>query len=127
MDTAEVRFPLDPWHALMLSWSPQPDLVDPVTGEFRHAADINRSTHGQADRDWFYRPGSRPPLLTPPLLDRSCEPVSYDVVPGYSLEVARSSRRRSEADAIMKELISSQATDLMRFVVVTARNESEAA
>jgi hypothetical protein len=61
------------------------------------------------------------------LLDRSCEPVSYDVVPGYSLEVARSSRRRSEADAIMKELISSQATDLMRFVVVTARDESEAA
>jgi len=27
----------------------------------------------------------------------------------------------------MKELVSSQATDLMRFVVVTARDESEAA
>jgi hypothetical protein len=80
METAEVRFPIDPWRILLLTWSPQPD-VDPVDGEFRHAADINRSTREQADRDWFHRPGSRPPLLAGPVISTSCEPISYDLVP----------------------------------------------
>jgi Protein of unknown function (DUF4238) len=119
METAEVRFPIDPWHVLLLSWTPQPDNIDMARGEFRHAADVNRTTYAQADRHWFHRPGRRPPLLAPPWLDTFCEPISYDLVPGYSFEVAAISRRRSEADKLMKELIESQATDAMRFVVVT--------
>jgi hypothetical protein len=122
METAEVRFPINPWQALLLTWAPQPDERDPIVGEFRHAADINRSTRAQPERDWFYQPGSRPPLLAPPTLDRACKRVSYDLVRGYSLEIARKSRRRSKADTIMKELIESQATDLMRFVIVTEKN-----
>jgi hypothetical protein len=121
LETAEVRFPVDPWHVLLLSWTPQPDLADAVAGQFRHAADMNRSSRAQADRQWFHRPGGRPPLLAPPSLDRSCQPISYDLVPGYSLQTARESRRRSEADAIMKALIASQATDVMRFVAVTPK------
>lgn len=121
LETAEVRFPIDPWHLLLLSWSPQPDLEDPVRGEFRHAADVNRSTRGQADRDWFHRPEARPPLLAPLVLDVSCQPISYDLVPGYAQAVARDSRRRAEADEIIKELIEDQTTDRMRFVVVTPK------
>ncbi len=120
METAEVRFPIDPWRVLLLSWSPQPDLAEPLPGQFRHATDVNRSTRQQADRHWFYRPGARPPLLNPPTLDRFCTPISYELVSGYSFEVAAASRRRAEADAIMKELIESGATDVMRFVVVGA-------
>jgi hypothetical protein len=119
METAEVRFPIDPWHVLLLSWSPQPDNIDLARGEFRHAADVNRTTLAQADRHWFHRPGRRPPLLSPPMLDFSCEPISYDLVPNYSFEAAAISRRRSEADKLMKALIESQVTDAMRFVVVT--------
>jgi hypothetical protein len=121
METVEVRFPIDPTHVLLLSWSPQPGLVTPVPGEFRHATDVNRTTRAQADRHWFHRPGPRPPLLTPLMLDSSCEPLSYDLVPGYTFDVAATSRRRAEADTIMKKLIESNTTDMMRFVVVTPK------
>ena len=119
MEIAEVRFPIDPRRVLLLTWSPQPDLAAPIRGEFRHATDVNRSTRAQADRQWFHRPGPRPPLLTPPMLDLSCEPISYELVPGYSFDVAASSRRRAEAHTIMKELIEANTTDTMWFVVVT--------
>lgn len=125
MDTPEVRFPIDPWHVLLLTWSPQPDLRDPLRGEFRHATDVNRSTREQADLDWFHRPGPRPPLLTPPMLDHSCEPISYELVPGYSFDVAAKSRRRSEADAIMLALIESNESDVMRFVVVSDKDRDQ--
>jgi hypothetical protein len=123
METAEVRFPIDPRRVLLLSWSPQPDLAQTVTGEFHHAADVNRSTRAQADRHWFHRPGPRPPLLSPPMLALSCEPISYELVPGYSFDIAARSRRRAEADRIMKELIKANTTDRMRFVVVTPRTD----
>jgi hypothetical protein len=29
METAEVRFPIDPWRVPLLSWSPQPELLAP--------------------------------------------------------------------------------------------------
>jgi hypothetical protein len=126
METAEVRFPINPTHVLLLTWSLQPDLVDTLRGQFRHATDINRSTRAQADRHWFHRPGPRPPLLTPPTLDLSCEPISYDLVPGYSFEVAATSRRRAEADELMRQLIAANTTDLMRFVVVTPKDDDGA-
>jgi hypothetical protein len=121
METAEVRFPIDPWRVLLLSWMPEPDVAAPVRGEFRHATDVNRSTRAQADRHWFHRPGPRPPLLTPPMLDLSCEPISYGLIPGYSFDVAANSRRRAEADMIMKQLIETNTSDALRFVVVTPK------
>jgi hypothetical protein len=126
MDTIEVRFPLDSRRVLLLTWAPQPDLDEPIAGEFRHAADINRSTQAQAGRDWFYRPGTNPPSLAPPLLDQACEPISLDVVPGYSFEVATTSRRRTEADALLNRLIQSGATNELSFVVVARPAEPAA-
>jgi hypothetical protein len=125
MDTVEVRFPIDPWRVLLFSWAPQPDIEGPVVGEFRHAADVNRSTNAQTDRDWFYRPGTIPPFLAAPRVDRACEPLSYDLVPGYSHDVAVTSPRRAEADKLMADLIDSGVTDEMRFVVVTAPSAAE--
>jgi hypothetical protein len=124
MDTAEARFPVDPWRLLLLSWSPRPDLEAPVSGEHRHATNVNRSTREQADEHWFHRPGLRPPLLTPPMMSLSCTPISYDLVPEYSLEVAATSRRRAETDAIMQQMIESHTIDQMRFVVVTPKSET---
>lgn len=125
METAEVRFPIDPWQVLLLSWAPQPDLDHPVLGELRHAADVNRSTQAQTDRDWFYQPGTVPPFLAAPRVDWACEPLSYDLVPDYSLDVAIASRRRADADKLMAGLIESGATNEMRFVVVTAPSPTD--
>jgi Protein of unknown function (DUF4238) len=127
METVEIRFPVDPQRLLLMTWSPQPDLPEPVPGQFRHAADVNRSTREQADAHWFYKPERRPPLLAPPTLDMGCEPISYELVPGYSFTVARDSRRRSEADAIMKQLIADNVSNTLRFVVVSERAHSPSA
>lgn len=126
METVEVRFPIDACRVPLLSWSQQPDLPAPIPGQFRHATDVNRSTRVQGDRHWFHRPGLHPPLLTPPMLDVSCEPISYDLVPGYSFEEAADSGRRAEADAIMKVLIEANTTDILRFVVVTPEADDNA-
>jgi hypothetical protein len=103
-----------------LSWAPQPDIEDPVVGEFRHAADVDRSTDAQTDRDWLCRAGTIPPFLSAPRIDRACESISYVLVSGYALDVAVRSRRRADADKLLAGLIESGATDEMRFVVVTA-------
>jgi hypothetical protein len=77
MDTVEVRFPINPARLLLLSWAQRPDLENIIDGEFRHAADVNRSTHAQTDRHWFHQPDTIPPFLSPPRLDFSCEPLCY--------------------------------------------------
>lgn len=121
MNTVEVRIPLDPSHVLLLTWLDEPDGSGSMVGGFKHAADVNRSTYAQADLHWFYRPGSHPPRISPPMIDTACEPISYDLLPTYSANAARNSRRRAEADNVMRELVESQATDMMRWVTVTHR------
>lgn len=128
LETAEIRFPVSPSLTLLLTWLPAPDQAAVLKGEYRHAADVNRSTHAQADKDWFYRPGSpRPPRISAPLISGACEPISYELVPDYSYNVASASRRRAEADQLMRQLIESGETDVMRFVVVSDRSNSAAA
>ena len=119
MDTIEVRFPVGPSQLLLLTWAPRPDFASPVPGGFRHAADVNRSTRTQTDRDWFFRVGTRPPLLAGANLSWDCEPLSYELLAGYSFDVARTSSRRAQADELIKELVTTGATNEMRFVVVS--------
>lgn len=121
MDTIEVRFPINPARLLLLSWAQRPDLKDIIDGEFCHAADVNRSTYAQTDRDWFHQPDTLPPFLSPPRLDLSCEPLSYDLIDGYSFRSARMSPRRAGAVGQIGELIASGTTSELRFIRVTQR------
>ncbi len=121
METAEIRFPIDPFQTLLLTWNPAEHTAKPIAGEHRHAADINRTTRQQADQHWFHLPEHRPPLLSPPRLDRHCAPVSYELVSGYTYKVARDSPRRKRADETMRSMLIDRQIDVMRFVTVSTR------
>jgi hypothetical protein len=125
LNTAEVRIPLDPAHVLLLTWLDEPD-GQRIAGQLRHAADVNRSTYEQADRQWFHRPATYAPRIAPPVWDPACYPISYELLPPYSADMAFRARRRGEASRVVQELIDSQAADVLRWVTVSHRDEAAA-
>jgi hypothetical protein len=120
MDSVEVRIALDPHHILLLTWLDAVEDGTVVHGTFAQAADINRATFAQADRHWFYRPGTHPPRLSPPMLERACQEISYDLLPGYSLDAAFHAQRRAEASELMRSFAEDQVTHAMRWVTFRA-------
>lgn len=122
MTTSEVRFPVNPRVLLLLTWLDGDSEGQRLRGEYRHAADVNRSTYGQAERHWFRHPDYPAPRVAPPLLHKQrCQPIGYELVPGYAPDTVLQSRRRGETDRIMQELMDGGRYDLMRWVRVTER------
>jgi hypothetical protein len=97
LGTEEFRFALGPSTALVCTWMDRPDGDPPIEGDLEVAAQLNRAVIGQADGEWFYRPGRRPTTITAtdprPF---GCRPVGRTFLPGYGIEHVRSSRRRVE-------------------------------
>jgi Protein of unknown function (DUF4238) len=90
LSAIEIRFPVSPTQALVLSWLDGPDTIRSRqwTGLQEN---FNYATCGQAEKQWFSRPGEvvRHPDTIYPLLTQSANP-------GYSLESVRTSPRRQE-------------------------------
>jgi Protein of unknown function (DUF4238) len=119
--TLEGRFTLDPRRALLLSWSEEPS-ERWLTGTHAQACSINCALRAQALGEWFCRPGTRPPFLSPLLLTERVYPISAELLGGYTVEDARSSRRREAAERIVHEMIDEQAPpNRMRWVRVAER------
>ncbi len=89
----EIRLPLSPSHAVLMTWS---DHLDDehvrVQGTRDHAANLNAFTVASADRQWYHRPG--PP---PPRGSGNLRPLSLELVEGYTAAVADASGRRVRA------------------------------
>lgn len=116
LNTIEVRFPLDPYHALLASWVDERERVA-VKGSLDIACDFNRSLRGQADAEWFYSPECSPAFLRPPLYDPTCSAVAPELFPGYGSATAVASERRKAADRIQQELMNGKASpDTVRWV-----------
>lgn len=62
LSAGEVRMPLSPNLALLLTWADLRSLPQPLTARTTHAALINAQTVAQADRQWMHKPGVEPPL-----------------------------------------------------------------
>lgn len=99
----ELRFPLSPSQLLIGSWIDQLDQkLDPV-GDQSWVINSNESITGNAEHEWFFRPGSFPRLT--PVIERRrrpSTPISLDLGVD-ALEVVGSERRRhamSELDRI---------------------------
>jgi len=128
MSTSEIRFPVNPRILLLLTWLDGDREAELLRGDFRHAADVNRSTHGQAERHWFRHPDHYAPRLAPPLLhEQHCQPLGYELVPGYAPDAVLNSRRRAETDRTMQELIDGGRYDVMKWVVAERARTAEAA
>jgi hypothetical protein len=110
MDTIEVRFPLTPHHGLICSWHPWAEQDRPVEGTWAHAVNFNAAVRGQAGRHWFHDPSRPPPL--PALIyrevDPTLQPITPEIIPGYSREVARESPLRRGVITEIEDLIERQ-------------------
>jgi uncharacterized protein DUF4238 len=103
INTIEVRFPLSPQLGLLASWYPGPERDQPLRGSWAQAVNLNGALRAQASRQWFHDPRRIPPL--PPAIfretDLDFQPITPEVVPGYSTPAARKSPLRL---GVLKEI-----------------------
>lgn len=90
----EVRVPVSPTQAILMTWSDEPGLNDRVEASQSIAARINAFTIANSERQWFEKPGGSAPVA-----DGFQDPISPDVVSGYSKRRAESSRLRAAVTA----------------------------
>lgn len=95
----EVRAPVDPHHALLLSWHDDEDEEEPVTAGRDLLRDLNFSIVEQAEQHWCHRPGA-----TPPHAARWSLPLSMRVIEGYGAAVVETSIRRKRALQSVEEI-----------------------
>jgi Protein of unknown function (DUF4238) len=117
IECVEIRLPLSPTRALLMTWSDLPD-DEPlrVRGTRDHAANLNAFTVASAERQWFYHPGS-----TPPLAKGNLRPLALELVPGYTPLAAANSRRRAQTSAIANRKIGRDLGDREITVVTMSR------
>ncbi len=88
----EVRVPLSPQLAVLMTWVDLPDPATPARMSQRVAEELNAFTIGQADRQWMHRPGDEPPIATGSML-----PLSRIYERGYSSDLVLASHSGSPA------------------------------
>ena len=106
LSALEVRVPVAPDLAVLMTWVNLPDPSAPVSISDRIAAELNAFTIGQADRQWMHQLGIKPRLATGEML-----PVSRVLEHAYTAEVALASQRRRVAEQFLKSVEGRQHID----------------
>jgi hypothetical protein len=118
LETLEVRVPISPHQAILMTWNDDPDEeTSPLRGRRDHAANLNAFTVAQADLQWFHQPGAPAPLACGRLL-----PLSIQLFPDYTAAVASHSRRRARTVSIVQLMVGTDLTDRDIEVVTMTRN-----
>lgn len=100
LEALEARIPVSPRHAVLMTWSINPDDEGGrVVGASHHAANINAFTIANADRDWFHLPDA-----TVPRAAGSLRPISPELVRRYNASVALSSAHRARAAEVVNAM-----------------------
>lgn len=113
LSAIEVRVPVAPELAILMTWVDLPDPATPAHMSQRVAAELNAFTIGQADRQWMHRPGDEPPLAT-----GSMRPLSRSYERGYSTELVLASQRRLAAQQFLQRVQGRQHIDDIELVEV---------
>jgi hypothetical protein len=87
----EVRVPVSPRLAVLMTWADRPDDAEPVDINAQQAININSFTIVGADEEWFRLPGSDPRANQGPWF-----PLSRQLFEGYTTEAAQNSKVRRE-------------------------------
>jgi Protein of unknown function (DUF4238) len=117
LECVEIRLPLSPTHAVLMTWSDAPDDEHVrVQGTRDHAANLNAFTVAYADRQWFHRPGP-----TPPITSGYLRPLSLSLVPSYTATAAAASERRGRASEMADRRVGRDFRDLEVEVVTVTR------
>jgi hypothetical protein len=118
MATLEIRVPLSPTVALLLTWQDRADTPAPIRGSLAHACSLNLSTITQADRQWFRHPEGHTPRLMPPLMQPVANALSVELLDGYSMQASAGARRRRDAQVIVDQVIAKEITNRLTWVMV---------
>lgn len=96
----EVRIPISPALALLMTWQDLPDGADIFAGSEEIAANINSFTIANAERQWMYMPDCHVPLA-----DGYVDPISAELVPRYGpTEVHASGVRRTVGNLLQRKI-----------------------
>jgi hypothetical protein len=93
----EVRAPISPTLALLMTWQDLPDVADVIGGSREIAANINAFTIANADRQWMHTPGSHVPIA-----EGYLDPISHELVVGYGREEVEASDVRQKVTALLR-------------------------
>lgn len=96
----EVRIPVAPSLAILMSWSDQPGLTARTIAAKQIAANLNAFSIANAERQWFKQPGSSVPTATGYL-----DPIAPTLLPGYGREVAQASTLREAVSENVQPLL----------------------
>ncbi len=100
-EALEFRLPISPRHLILMTWSDKRDSVDArIRGARHHASNANAFTVAEADREWFYLPGTKPPVGTGTFV-----PLSRELLEGYDVQAAAHSQRRAAVSNYIQPLI----------------------
>ena len=100
LETLEVRVPVSPTHLLLMTWSDGFDDDEKrAMGKRHHAKNANAFTRAQADKHWFYMPGTAPVIGK----RRRFPPISAELINGYSVDAVAKSRRRAAVASTIKD------------------------
>jgi hypothetical protein len=101
LETLEVRVPVSPDRAILMTWVDERDRDRSLTLGIRdQAANLNAFTIAQADRAWFHLPDVSVPTAAGRLV-----PLSRQLFPGYGAATAATSRRRTATWANVQPMI----------------------
>jgi len=112
----EVRLPVSPHPALLMTWLDDADGAVPLRGARHHLKNLNAFTVAQAEKQWFHFPGVRTHDATGRLL-----PISPELVAGYGGEAARHSTRRAEISKSIQPRVGSGLEDNQIEMVTVSR------
>jgi hypothetical protein len=93
----EVRVPLSPDIAVLMTWADRHDASQPVLGTPSQAAELNAFTVSQAERQWMHRPGAEPTIAT-----GRFDPLACQLDPTYNAVAAISSKRLKAAEGYLR-------------------------
>lgn len=93
----EVRAPISPTLGLLMTWQEPPDHAQILRGSEEIAANFNAFTIANADRQWMHRPGSPPPVA-----DGYLDPVSKELIDGYSADEAKRSKVQDQVRELLE-------------------------
>jgi hypothetical protein len=107
LNCIEYRLPLSPTRGVLMTWADKPDDEDArVSGSYQHAMNFNAFTMANADRQWFFQPGTSPPRSA-----GRVRPLSLELVRGYTPDAAAKSQRHAQVSAHVQEKVGRELSD----------------
>lgn len=108
VDTLEIRVPVAPDRALILTWQEGPESAIEHFGTYAHLTSLNASTIAQADAQWFRHPHGTAVRLRPPMLEPVMDPISATILAGYDSRASRASKARLDAAETARQIADSR-------------------